>query len=203
MENLSNEDKRLKILYEIKDLLTGAAFPFMLMIVLSASFIGMTTTLLDDIPLSIVLLCVGEVMLAATYIVFGRQNGIASVRRLVQNAKKRELGKADKQAELKSGEYSAYKGFLIGFLSCVPYIIFQIIECAAHNSFCSFILIYAFGWATCPFGYAEISPWINLVSVLFPVAIHGAAYIWGAYSEWGKQQRVAEKQDIAGKSNRK
>ena len=198
-----NNQKSLKFWYELKDMLAGAAFPLMLMVILSVSFIGMSTALTEDVLLSIVLLCIGEAVLAAAYVIFGRQNGITSVRKLVQNAKKRDINKADKPALFKTGEYSAYKGFVIGFISCVPYIVFQIIECAAHNTFCEFILLYAFGWAACPFSYAGISPWVNLVLVIAPTAIHGAAYIWGAHTEWAKQQKVAELENAAGKKKKK
>ena len=184
-------------------MLSGAAFPLMLMIILSASFIGMAGALSDDRLLGIALLCIGEALLAASYVIFGRQSGVSSVRKLVQNAKKREIGKEDRQAKFRTGEYSAYKGFVIGFISCVPYIIIQIIECAAHNSFCDFLLQYAFAWAASPFTYIDVSNWLNLVLVLGLVAVHGLAYIWGGHAEWNKQQKIAELEQAAGKKKNK
>lgn len=189
-------DKRTAFLYETKDVLAGTAFPLMLQMILSVTFIGMATALSDDLALAIVLLCIGELFLGAAYFIFGRQSGISSVRRLVQNAKKREIGTTDKQALLYTGEYSAYKGFLMGFLSCIPYIIFQIVQCASPNSFCDFVLQYVFGWAASPLtmGDSGISPWLNLLFVIYPVAVHGLAYVFGAHKEWNKQQKVAEMQ---------
>lgn len=169
----------------------------MLQMVLSVTFIGMATAFsADDFLLAIIMLSIGELFVGAAYFIFGRQSGIASVRKIIQNAKKREIGTNDKLALLNIGEYSAYKGFLMGFLSCIPYIIFQIIQCAASNTFCEFVLQYVFGWAALPLTLGEnrISPWLNLLFVLYPVAVHGIAYIFGAHREWNKQQKVAQMQ---------
>lgn len=196
----NNNDKRTAFLYEAKDVFAGTAFPLMLQMILSVTFIGMATAFsVDDLLLAIIMLSIGELFVGAAYFIFGRQSGIASVRRIVQNAKKREIGTNDKKALLYIGEYSAYKGFLMGFLSCVPYIIFQIIECAAPNMFCEFVLEYVFGWAAIPLtlGQIKISPWFNLLFVFYPVAVHGLAYIFGAHREWNKQQKVAVMQSGA------
>ena len=189
-----NNDKRATFLYEAKDVLSGTAFPLMLQLILSVTFIGMSLSLAEDLALAIVLLCIGELLLGVAYFIFGRQSGITSVRRLVINAKKREIGTSDKQALLYTGEYSAYKGFLMGFLSCVPYVIFQIIQCAVPNTFCEFVLQYVFGWAAIPLslGNGDVTPWLNLVFIIYPIAVHGAAYIICAHREWNKQQKMAE-----------
>lgn len=180
-----------KIWLEVKDMLAGAAFPLMLMLILSVTFIGMSTSFSDDLILSVVMLSIGEVLLAAAYVIFGRQSGVTSVRKLVQHAKKRQMGTTDRQSLNHTGEYSPYKGFLIGFISCIPYIIFQAIECIYHNSFCYFVLQYVFGWAAIPFALAKLNQGFNFLLVLFPTAVHGIAYIIGAHIEWNKQQRVA------------
>lgn len=192
-----NSEKRTVILYEMKDILAGSAFPVMLQLILSVTFIGMTSAFSsNDFALALVMLCIGEVFMGVAYFIFGRQSGITSVRKIVQNAKKRDIGTTDKQALLYIGEYSAYKGFLMGFISCVPYIIFQLIQCVAPNSFCDFVLQYVFGWAAIPLTLNEsgITPWLNFVFVLYPVAVHGIAYVVGAHKEWNKQQQVAEMQ---------
>lgn len=191
-----NNDKKTAFLYEMRDVLSGTAFPLMLQMILSVTFIGMATAFSEnDLLLSIIMLCIGELFVGAAYFIFGRQSGVTSVRRIVQNAKKREMGTSDKLAQLYVGEYSAYKGFLIGFISCIPFMVFQIIQCAAPNSFCDFVLQYVFGWASLPLTLGDgISPWLNLVFVLFPVAVHGFAYIFGAHREWNKQQKVAQMQ---------
>lgn len=185
-------NKGLKFALELKDLLAGVAFPLMLMLILSVTFIGMTSSLIDenDKVLSIVMVVIGEVLLGVAMFIFGKQSGVTSVRKLVQNAKKRDIGSNDRAALLGVGEYAPYKGFLIGFLSCVPYMIFQFIQCLSPNSFCTFMLLYVFGWASYPFAYGSLSAWLNFVMVLYPVAVHGAAYIFGAHREWNKVQKI-------------
>lgn len=192
----NNTDMRRKIRYEVIDMFAGAAFPLMLQMILSVSFIGMSSAITQDFALSVVMLSLGEVLLAASYIIFGRQSGVTSVRKLVIQAKKRDIGANDKKAIYGTGEYSAYKGFLIGFITCIPYIIFQFIELCVHNSFCYFILHYVFGWAVLPFEYAGISGWFNFVWIILPSAVHGITYIIAAHKEWDKQQKIAAKQNI-------
>lgn len=201
---LKNESEGSQIFwYETKDLLAGAVFPLMLQLILSVSFIGMATSITTDIVLSVIMLIIGEAFVIAAYAIFGRQSGIVSVRKLVQNAKKREIGTTDKQALFATGEYAAYKGFLMGFLSCVPYIIFQLIELCAHNSFCYFVLQYVFGWAVFPFQYAGLSGWFNFILVLLPTAVHGIVYIIAAHREWDKQQNIANMQNGKDKKSKK
>ena len=201
MENSTSNDKLQKFLYELKDLIAGAAFPFMLMLIFSASVISFSAT--GDFALRIVVLVVGEILLAAAYIIFGKFSGVTAARKLNQNQKKRELGNVELKVRLCVGEYSAYKGFLIGFISCVPFIIFQIIGAAVPNTFCDFILRYAFGWAFWPFGIAGLSVWLNLIWIIPLCAVHGAAYIYGAVSERKKLAVIEEAQKSSGKSLKK
>ena len=201
MENLTRNEKLRKFLYELKDLAAGAAFPFMLMLIFSASVISFSAS--GDLPLRIVVLAAGELLLAASYVIFGKFSGVNAARKLNHNQKKRELGSSDTAVTLCVGEYSPYKGFLIGLLSCVPFIIFQIIGAAAPNSFCDFILRYAFGWAFWPFGIAGFSVWLNLIWVIPLSAVHGAAYIYGAVSERRKLNLINEPQKNSGKSLKK
>lgn len=188
----------IKFWYELKDLLAGAAFPLMLMVVINSLFIGMAFSLIDDLALAIVMLVIGEGSMIAAYIVFGRYSGITSVRRLVQHAKKRKFGTTDKESLFGTGEYAAYKGFVIGFISCIPYMIIQLVQCFVENTFCSFMLEYIFGWAVLPFELAKLSPWFNFLAVIVPVAAHGVAYIIGANKEWDKQQRVGDVSEVVG-----
>lgn len=183
--------------YEILDLLAGAAFPLMLQMIISVTFIGMTTSIISsDIALSIVMLVLGEGFLAVAYVIFGRQNGVTSVRKILNHSKKLEVGSKDDQAVFGTGEYSAYKGFLIAFISCIPFLIFQIIQCAAPNNVCDFVLQYVFAWGAMPFSLiVGASPWLNLIMVLYPVLIHGAVYIIFAHREWNKLQRLNETQN--------
>lgn len=195
-----------KILWEIKDLLVGAAFPFMIQLVFSASVI-LFADYTEELAVSIVALLFGEALLTGAYIIFGRQNGITAYRRTVQNEKKRTAFSPDKKAEYHTGEYALYKGFLIGFISTLPFILIQFIECLAHNSVTAFLLRYAFGWAYYPFkliGLSKeggLSQWLNFLWVIFPVAVHAAAYVWGGVKERKRQLVVAEAQKEKG--NRK
>ncbi len=200
---LTPEQKRQKLGLEIRDLLTGAAFPLMIQIVFSVSVI-LFADYSADLAIRIIALVIGEALLIAAYVVFGRQNGIAAVRREVQSQKKRNANPDDVTAYYKTGEYALYKGFLIGFISTIPYILIQFIECVAHNSVCAFIVKYAFGWAVYPFvligeACGGLSEWVNFVSIIFPVCIHAAAYYWGASKERKNQQKVAEAQQIKDK----
>lgn len=190
----NKSEKGLRFWYELRDLLAGAAFPFMLQLIINATFIGLTSSIIqtNDIALSIVMLSIGEVLMGVAYFIFGRQNGATSVKKILNHSKKLEIGSKDKQAEFGTGEYSAYKGFLIALITCVPYMIFQLVQCCAPNSFCGFLLQYVFGWAAIPFTFAEnISPWLNFLFVLYPVAVHAFAYIFFAHKEWDKLQRLA------------
>ena len=195
-----------KFLLELKDLLVGAAFPFMLQLVFSASVI-LFASYTDEIGLSIAALVFGEILLAGAYVIFGRQNGIVAYRRTVQNRKKREAGSNDNHAVLYVGEYELYKGFVIALISCVPFIIFQIINASAPNKPCEFILMYAFGWAWYPFNLvnltgANVSEWLNLIWIVLPVAVHALAYWFGARQEKKKQYLVEKAQELKGKRNK-
>ncbi len=187
-----------KILLELKDLLVGAAFPFMLQLIFSASII-LFASYTDEIGLSIAALVFGCALLIGAYIIFGRQNGIVAYRRTVQNEKKREAGSTEPRAVLHVGEYELYKGFVIALISCVPFIIFQIINAAAPNSVCHFILMYAFGWAWYPFQLIGLTEWLNLLWIIIPVGVHALAYFLGARKEKKRQELVAKAQELKGK----
>lgn len=120
-EQLTAAQRRKKFVLELKDMLAGAAFPFMLAVILSVTVIGFCVT--DELALGIVILVAGELFLLAAYLVFGRQNGVAAARKSAKNIKKRELGSADAGVLFKTGEYALYKAFIIGLISCVPFIL--------------------------------------------------------------------------------
>ena len=185
-----NKGKKIKL--ELVDLLSGAAFPLMLMIVLSASIMSFASS--DDLTLDIVILVVGEILLAAVLIIFGRQNGVVAYRKSVQQGKKREIGTGDTKALWGVGEYNVYKGFVIGFIACIPFIIFQIINCALPNSFCEFLLKYAFGWAYYPLSFANVSQWLNLLWTIPALCVHALGYYIGGLTEKKKQDAMAELQ---------
>ena len=180
-------------------MLSGAAFPLMLMLVLSASILSFASS--DDIVMDIIIIVVGEILLAAAIIIFGRQNGIVAYRKSVQQGKKREIGTSDIKALLCVGEYNIYKGFVIGLIVCVPYIIFQIVNCIVPNTFTEFLLKYAFGWAYYPLRYTDASEWLNLLWVIPAACIHALAYFIGGKAEKKKQDEMAQLQ--SGKDKKK
>lgn len=198
---LTTEQKKRGIWLEIKDLFTGAAFPVMLQLILSASIILFVDALTEDTALQIVVLVIGELLFMGAYTIFGRQNGITAYRRTVQHAKKRELQADDLTCWLKTGDYAVWKGIVIGLITVIPFMLVQFIHCVAPNLVCEFILKYAFGWAAYPFiviGQAagKLSQWLNYIWIVVPVGVHAAAYVWGASIEKKRQQKVAEAQEF-------
>lgn len=192
----NSKQKRQRVLLEIKDMLVGAAFPFMLQLVLSASVI-LFADINDDAAIQGFSLAVGELMLIGAYVIFGRQNGISAYRKFTVSEKKRELQTDDIAAYYRTGEYAVWKGIVIGVISVIPFIIFEFIECVAPNTVCGFVLKYAFGWAVYPFIVFGVKiEWLNFIWIIIPVVVHTAAYIWGAVKERKKQQLVREAQEI-------
>ena len=187
----SSADKRKAVGYEIRDLLAGSAFPIMLQLVFSASIILFADSSLGELALQIVALVFGEGLLIGAYLIFGRQNGIAAVRKSVQNVTRRE-NSDDIKAHFRVGEYALWKGFVIGFITCVPFILFQFVQGVYPNVVCEFILKYAFGWATYPLDFAAVSDWLNLVWIIPLTCVHAAAYYWGGALERKRQQKVAD-----------
>lgn len=197
---LSTEQKRKGILLELKDLLTGAAFPFLIQPFLSASII-LFADYSGDKALQIVVLLFGEILLIGAYFIFGKQNGVTAYRRTIQHTAKRAVDGDSISAWLKTGEYAVWKAVVIGFISVFPFMLIQFIQCLAPNTFCEFVLKYAFGWAEYPFiviGGKDggISQWLNFIWIIIPVGVHIAAYIYGAKKEAVKQAKVESARDI-------
>lgn len=190
---MTAEDKRRKLWWEIKDLLAGAAFPFMIMLVFCVTIISYAGYG-EELGIAVLCLAVGDVLLIAAYVIFGRQNGATAYRKYILNSKKRELGTDDRKALYYTGEYAVYKAVIIGIVTCVPFIIFQLINCLAPNTVCKFALMYCFGWAYYPFNLAGLSEWLNFIWIIPLVAIHVAAYILGKKQEEKKQRKIAEAQ---------
>ena len=196
---LNSQQKRQRILLEIKDFLVGAAFPFMIQLVLSASVI-LFADYNDELAIQAFALVVGEIMLIAAYVIFGRQNGISAYRKTVVTSKKREMGSTDAKVYYKTGEYALWKGAVIGAVTVIPFVIFQFIQCLAANKFCEFVLKYAFGWAAYPFKVFGVDiEWLNFIWIIIPIAVHTASYYWGGYSERKKQALLEKAQEIKDK----
>ncbi len=189
---LNSKQKRQRILFEIKDLLIGTAFPLMLQLILSVSVI-LYADYNDDLAIRCVALVAGEIMLIAAYVIFGRQNGISAYRKSVVSGKKRELKSTEIKDYYKTGEYALWKGIVIGLISVAPFILFQFIQCLAPNTVCEFVLKYAFGWAAYPFIVMGVkTQWLNFVWIIVPIGVHTVSYLWGGLIEKKRQQLVAE-----------
>ena len=152
----------------------------------------------DELALKIVVLLVGEVLIIAATVIFGKQNGMTAYKKTVQNGNKRKVNANDDGSRLYIGEYSLIKGALIPLISCIPFMIFQIIEGAYHNDVCQFALMYAFGWAYFPFNFAALPQWLNLIWVIPYAGVHLGAYAWGGKTEKKKQDQLAAAEEVKG-----
>ncbi len=183
-------------------MLAGAAFPVMLMLIFGASILSFCSA--GEAPIRILVLVIGEIMLAVAYFVFGRQNGVVAMRKTLSQSKKREAFSDDLKSRLYTGEYAVWKGFVIPLISCVPFIIFQIIGAAAPNTVCEFLLKYCFGWAFYPLSFIEgVSGFVNLVWVVPLCCLHAGAYVLGAAQEKKRQFEISQAQDVKGKKKKK
>ncbi|MDE6504736.1 MAG: hypothetical protein K2L42_02580 [Clostridia bacterium] len=194
--NLDIKEKRKALALEAKDILAGAAFPFMLSLILSAtvmSFIAYGGG--GDLGIQILILIAGEALLIAAIVIFGKQNGVAAYKKTVQNRQKRNAGSTDIRATAHVGEYAVYKSVIIAAVACVPFVAVKIIYAAYPNDVCRFMLMYVFGWGYYPFALAKLSPWLNLIMIIPFIAVHTAAYVWGGKTEQ-KKQSALEKQEI-------
>ncbi|MCD8040086.1 MAG: hypothetical protein LUF82_01020 [Clostridia bacterium] len=200
---LTTKQLRKKILLEAADLLKGAAFPFIVMCVLS-SLIIMFSTYTDDLAVTLIAVVGGEAMFIAAMILFGRTNGSDAYKKKISNDTKRQLNNPDEKVLFKTGEYSPWKGFVIGFITCIPFIIFQIIDCFGDYGFVDFMLEFACGWATSPLDLAEGVPdACYFLMILVPVGILGGFYIYGKYWEDKRQQKITRAEDDKRKGSKK
>ncbi len=168
-----------KVLLEIKDFLVGLAFPFMLMLVLSTTILAYACYT-KELTISLIALIGGEIMLVSSMVIFGRANGSTAYNKTMLNAQKRELGSTDERVVYRTGEYAIWKGVLIGFILCIPFIIFQIIELCVHNSVTSFCLQYMCGWAYFPFWYlGKDYQALSFIMIILPIGAHTLGYHLG------------------------
>ncbi|MDE6075335.1 MAG: hypothetical protein K2G26_02750 [Clostridia bacterium] len=194
-------DLKRKVLLEVKNFLIDLAFPIMLMLVISATILSYASYT-DDIAVSLIALIGGEIMLAGALVIFGRANGSTAYNKTMLNAQKRELGSTDEKVICRTGEYAIWKGVLIGFILCVPFIIFQIIELCVHNVVTSFCLQYMCGWAYFPYfyfgaGYQAFS----FIMIVLPVGAHTLGYYLGKLKRL--KAKEYEETDTKGKRRRK
>lgn len=187
---LSPAEKRQKFLWELKDLLIGAALPFVIMCIFSSTIIMFGDS--DDIAIAVLAIGGGNLLLIAAFVIFGRQNGAVSYRKFYLNETKRRLNSSDKNAIYKTGEYALWKGIVIPLITCVPFIILQIVNIAVPNTFCIFALKYVCGWAYLPLAKAGVHEAVNFIFIVVPVASHLAGYVLGMLKEQKLQAQLAE-----------
>lgn len=183
--------RKRKFLMELKDIFAGVAFPLIVMVVLSSTIIAFASYE-GDISIALLALIGGEIMLIAALIMFGRANGSEAYRKTLLNEQKRSLGSKDETVKYRTGEFAMWKGALIGFITCVPFIIIQLIEVCVDNVFCNFCLEYVFAWAYYPFSYLGKSyQALNFIMVLLPVGVHMIGYYLGKLKQIKIQEKLA------------
>lgn len=201
LERITYSKKR-KLLLEVKDMLSGIAFPFMISLIFSSTIIAFSAYR-GDLAVSLIALIGGEIMFVAAMIIFGRANGVVAYKKAVLYEKKRSLNSSDEKAVYGTGEYRLWKGFFIGFSITIPFIIVQIIQIAAPNAFCSFCLQYLFAWAYCPFSFlGEKYQALNFILVLLPTGVHALGYYLGKLKGIKVQEELTS-QELESKKKRK
>lgn len=201
MSDLSGAEKREKFFWELKDLFTGAAFPFILMCVLSTSIIMFAAA--DDLAIQLLAVVGGDLLFLIAYVIFGRQNGAVAYRKLVLNETKRKLDSSDKRAVYATGEYALWKGAVIPLITCVPFVIFQAVQLVHPNPFTDFMLQYTCGWAYFPVSLTGAPQALDFLFIAFPVAAHLVGYVLGKKKEEKEQDKIAEDGRTSGKKRRK
>ena len=198
------ENKKRKVLLEIKDLLMGTAFPFILMIVINSTILAYASYK-DDVMVRLIALIGGEIMFVASLVLFGRANGATAYRNTLVNSKKRELGSTEEKVLYKTGEYALWKGAVIGGILVLPFFIFQTVELIYPNVVCSFCLQYACGWAYYPFyGLGKSYQALNYICMIIPVGAHIGGYYWGKFRQIKVEKSYGEKnRNGKGKGRRK
>ena len=170
---------------------------FILVYIVLTSFISMAILLIDgQVALKIVLLVANLGLFL--YIVCGMayQDGQKAYKILHANDKEREyIIKTGEDRKLKiSEEYKAYKGFLIGFVSCVPLVVMLLIQFiiskfnpldVSMGSTANYLYFFISAFANLdPNGVIEAavyaSPYWALLSIPPIMLAHGINFIFGA-----------------------
>lgn len=182
-------DKKRLFKEEFLDICAGVAFPMIVQIMFSVTIIMFADYAATELWIGIVALVVGEAFIFVAYFMFGNKNGSVAYTNFVVAEQIRVDGQPDYR---RGGEYKPYKGFLIGFISTIPYLIFHIFYCIFPNAdFLEFILLFGFGWAVYPIYLGTNS--INALSMLFVfvlTAIHGVGYIVGKNKEFKRREAI-------------
>lgn len=198
---LNAQQKRNKFKLEFLDLLTGAMFPLVIMLLFSCTIIMFAAS--DDLAVALVAVIGGDILLAGAYVIFGTKNGATAYRMFYLNETKRALNNTEEKVIFKTGEYALWKGFAIPALACVPYIVVQLINICAPNMVCTFLLEYAFGWAYYPFKLAGLPEALNFIFIIFPMAAHAVGYVYGKEKQKKIQAEEAAESEKPKKGRRK
>ncbi|MGN0823972.1 MAG: hypothetical protein ACI4MB_02750 [Candidatus Coproplasma sp.] len=182
-----------KFWLEFKDIMAGCAFPFIIMVIFSSTIIAFGCGKNVDIAVKLIAIIGGELMLAAALFIFGRTNGSEAYKKTVENQRKRELNSSDETVAYHTGEYSIWKGVLIGFIICIPFLIILTVQVCVENTFCSFMLQYVFSWGYAPFmslgtGYTAL----GYAAIVFPIAIMTLGYFFGKLRQIKIQEELAK-----------
>lgn len=184
-----NENKKRLVKEEFLDICAGIAFPMIMQIMFSVTIILFADYAESELWIGIVSLVIGEAFIFVAYFMFGSKNGSVAYTNFVVAEQIRVDGQPDYR---RGGEYKPYKGFLLGFITTIPYLIFHIFYCIFPNaSFLEFILLYAFGWAVYPIYLGTGT--INAFSMLFVsvlTVIHGVGYIVGKNKEFKRREAL-------------
>ncbi len=192
---MESNKKRL-IKEEFLDICAGIAFPMIVQIMFSVTIILFASY--SDFVVSLISLLIGEAFIFVAYFSFGMKNGSVAYTNFVLADKIRQDGDPNYK---KGGEYAPYKGFMLGFITTIPYLIFHIFYCIFPNAdFLEFLLLYAFGWAVYPIqlGTGNISA-LSMLFVIAPTVVHGCGYILGKHREFKRREtlRIADEATAA------
>ena len=95
-------------------------------------------------------------------------------------------------------EFRPYKGFLIGFYTAMPALIFGILSGCFPNAAGTLLTLFVMfaGWAIIPVSWMKelahlnISNFVSIAFIAIPILVSGFAYLWGAMKE--KRVKLAE-----------
>lgn len=199
MENNFEENEQYeyslkrKLWFEFKDLMAGSAFPLIISAVFSATIMSFSISGEVDLAIRLLSIIGGELMLGVAFFIFGRANGSEAYKTTVENGRKRELGSIDEKVKYRTGEYSLWKGALIGLIICLPYIIILTIQLCVYNTFCTFMLEYIFAWATAPFSFLDKSYLaLGYIMIIFPIVLLTVGYFFGKLKQIKIQEALAK-----------
>ena len=180
---------------------------FIFVYIVLTSFISMAIALIDDqLALKVALLVANLALFV--YIVCGMayQDGQKAFKTRIANDKEREhIVETGEDIKLKrSEEYKPYKGFLIGFISCVPLLIILLIQYFTTGNdpakldttnFANYIYFCFSAFANLdPSGVHEAviysSPYWALLAIPINMLAHGILFIVGAKKIEKQQQTV-------------